>query len=35
VIAARLHLVVDEQITQLALQLDFGAKHLGTTPAIA
>jgi dipeptidyl aminopeptidase/acylaminoacyl peptidase len=28
-------MVVDEQIKQLALQLDFAAKHLGTTPAIA
>lgn len=27
--------VVAEQIKQLALQLDFAAKHLGTTPAIA
>jgi acetyl esterase/lipase len=28
-------MVIDEQIKQLALQLDFAAKHLGTTPAIA
>lgn len=27
--------VVDEQIKQLALQLDFAAKHLGTIPALA
>jgi len=27
--------VVAEQIKQLALQLDFAAKHLGTTPALA
>jgi dipeptidyl aminopeptidase/acylaminoacyl peptidase len=27
--------VVAEQIKQLALQLDFAAKHFGTTPAIA
>ena len=27
-------LVVEEQIRQLALQLDFAAKHIGTTPAI-
>jgi dienelactone hydrolase len=27
-------MVVAEQIRQLALQLDFGAKHIGTTPAI-
>ena len=28
-------MVVAEQIKQLALQLDFAAKHVGTTPAIA